>query len=436
MICDAEAYAPYIQLLKDEVKPALGCTEPIAVALAVAKSTEELRKLGEKPAKIIVDVSANILKNAIGVGIPGTNKQGLYIASALGAICGDSSLGLEVLQKVDDNFVELAEQMVCEGRVEIRLASAPEKLYIKANCWSTHHSSTCTIVDCHDRIVEVTADCKCVFAVDEESNVSSTEEESEVRTHAFSVESIYKFATEARLEDIEFILGTVDLNNAIAQEGLSNPYGLQVGRTIMKRKHVSLMGDSVLTYAMSLTAAATDARMGGCVMPAMSNSGSGNQGIMATLPVYAVADRLKSEKEKLVRALVISHLVAIHIKTYLGKLSALCGCVIASAGSSCGIVYLQGGGYKEITYAIKNMIGNITGMVCDGAKAGCALKVSSATSSAIQSAILAIDDVCVSSNDGIIENDIEKSILNLAEIGTVGMQRTDEIMLQIMLNKN
>ncbi len=436
MINIAEGYNPYIQLLKEEVKPALGCTEPIAVALAVAKSTEELQKLGEKPAKIIVDVSANILKNAIGVGIPGTNKQGLYIASALGAICGDSSLGLEVLQKVDDNNVELAEQMVCEGRVEIRLASVPQKLYIKANCWSTNHSSTCTIVDCHDSIIEVTADCKSVFAVDVKNNEGSSEEESEVRTHDLSVESIYKFATEARLEDIEFILGTVELNNAIAQEGLSNPYGLQVGRTIMKRKHSSLMGDSVLTYAMSLTAAATDARMGGCVMPAMSNSGSGNQGIMATLPVYAVAHKQNSEREKLIRALVISHLVAIHIKTYLGKLSALCGCVIASAGSSCGIVYLQGGGYKEITYAIKNMIGNITGMVCDGAKAGCALKVSSATSSAIQSAILAIDEVCVSANDGIIENDIEKSILNLAEIGTVGMQRTDEIMLQIMLNKN
>ncbi|HOG42125.1 MAG TPA: L-serine ammonia-lyase, iron-sulfur-dependent, subunit alpha, partial [Bacteroidales bacterium] len=236
-------------------------------------------------------------------------------------------------------------------------------------------------------------------------------------------------------EDLEFIMESVTLNKALVDEGLRNKYGLQVGRTLLAPINKVVFGDTYLTYAMAYTAAASDARMAGCRLPAMSNSGSGNQGITATVPVIAIAEKLEASHEELARALVISHLVAIHIKGHLGRLSALCGCVVASTGSACGIVYLRKGGYEQMCAAIKNMIGNITGMVCDGAKVGCALKVASGVASAVQSAVLALDGICISSNDGIIEEDIEKTIANLGRIGSIGMQITDEMILEIMVCK-
>ena len=225
------------------------------------------------------------------------------------------------------------------------------------------------------------------------------------------------------------------MNRALAKEGLENRYGLKVGRTIQDNVHKNIFGDGLLTYSMAITAAASDARMAGCTLPAMSNSGSGNQGITVTMPVIAAADKFGSTNEELARALVLSNLVAIHIKHYLGRLSALCGCVIASTGASCGIVFLKNGNYDQVTYAIKNMIGNITGMVCDGAKVGCALKVASGVSSAVQSSILALDNICISENDGIIDKDIEKTIRNLGSIGSEGMRHTDTMILDIMVCK-
>lgn len=425
----------YIDLLKREVKPALGCTEPIAVALAVAKATEILSTQDEKPAKITVEVSANILKNAMGVGIPGTGMNGLYIASALGACCGKSEYGLEVLREVSAEHVEAANEMVAANRIEIKLSQDPAKLFIKAICWSTNHTTSATIRDTHDNIVETTLDGHCLESAVTEECTEVKEEQFDARSLGLTVKSIFEFANEAPLEEIAFILEAKKLNKAIADEGLKNNYGLQIGKTIRKSNHTTVFGSGILPYAMSLTAAAADARMAGCTLPAMSNSGSGNQGITVTLPVVAVAKQLNSTEEQLIRALALSHLIAIHIKTYLGRLSALCGCVVASSGASCGITYLMGGGYTEVTYAIKNMIGNITGMVCDGAKAGCAMKVASGTSSAVQSAILAVDQICISENDGIIESDIEKTIKNLGTVGSAGMQQTDSIMLNIMINK-
>jgi L-cysteine desulfidase len=251
-----------------------------------------------------------------------------------------------------------------------------------------------------------------------------------------TVENIFRFADESPLEELAFIHEAADLNSAIADEGFAHDYGLQIGKTIRNRAHSDVFGEGLMSYAMALTAAAADARMGGCTLPAMSNSGSGNQGITVTMPVVATARRLGSSDERLTRALILSHLVAIHIKSHLGRLSALCGCVVASTGAACGVTYLMGGGYREMTFAIKNMVGNITGMVCDGAKAGCAMKVASGTSSAMQSAILAVDGICISENDGIIEQDVEKTIANLGRVGSVGMQTTDNIMLNIMINKS
>lgn len=430
----------YIDLLHREVKPALGCTEPIAVALAVARSCEALREIGCQCHHLIVEVSPNILKNGMGVGIPGTGMVGLHIASALGAICGKSDYRLEVLNDLTGKAVEQAKEMVNEGRVDIRIAETDAKLYIKATCVTGDHQASTYIQDIHDNIIRVERD-GTVIEISIDRNYSQKDEDNDTPIEAIkeelglTVQSIYEFATTVPFEDIKFILQAAKMNKRLAQEGLKHNYGLQVGRTISNNMLKKLFGTGILTYSMSLTAAASDARMAGSTLPAMSNSGSGNQGITVTLPVVAAAERLEVSEEQLARALVMSHLVAIHIKTYLGRLSALCGCVVASSGASCGIVYLLGGGYQELTYAIKNMIGNITGMVCDGAKVGCALKVSSGVASAVQSAILAVEDICISDNDGIIESDIEKTIYNLASIGTSGMTKTDEVMLEIMVNK-
>lgn len=435
-----------IALIKSEVKPALGCTEPMAVSLAVAKSVEVLAARSLQVEKLEIEVSANILKNGMGVGIPGTNMIGLHIASALGSICGKSSYGLEVLKDIDNLSIEKAKAMVAEGKVKILLADDPAKLYIKARAINGNHNAETIIKDNHDSIIYVAYD-GVVQADDlKKDNRAENSEVGEENNNAIfhiekdfsqklTVKEICDFAINTPVEMLEFLNESVKLNKALSLEGLTNDYGLRVGKTIACKKHSDVFGDSVLIYAMAATAAASDARMAGCTLPAMSNSGSGNQGITVTMPVIAVAEKMNVSHESLMRALAISHLVAIHIKGYLGKLSALCGCVIASTGSSCGIVYLRGGSYEQICYAIKNMIGNITGMVCDGAKVGCALKVASGVSSSVQSAVLALDNICISSKEGIIEEDIEKTISNLGHIGAEGMCATDKMILDIMVKK-
>ena len=437
-----------IELIQKEVKPALGCTEPIAVSLAVARSCEALREIGAEPGSIVVEVSANILKNGMGVGIPGTGMIGLHIASALAATCGKSCYGLEVLKDLNPQAIEDAKAMVDAGKVKITLANTPLKLYIKAFANSDDHSAATEIANNHDSIISVVRDGVSLLqgahmdSLDCAGSACTTQGVGEVASaekttldYKLSVKEILQFANEAEYENIKFILDSVKLNKALAVEGLKDDYGLKVGKTILAKEHEGVFGNSVMTYAMAATAAASDARMAGCTLPAMSNSGSGNQGITVTMPVIAVAEKMEVGEEKLARALVLSHLIAIHIKGYLGKLSALCGCVIASTGSSCGIVYLKDGNYEQVCSAIKNMIGNITGMVCDGAKVGCALKVASGVSSSIQAAVLAMDNICISSNDGIIEDCIEKTICNLGKIGAEGMQTTDRMILDIMVCK-
>ena len=427
-----------IELIRKEVKPALGCTEPIAVSLAVARACEELVNGGFGPAQSIeVEVSANILKNGMGVGIPGTGMVGLHIASALGATCGKSQYKLEVLKDLNEDTLVKAKEMVSEGKIKISLADTTVKLYIKAHAISGDNRATTTIKDNHDSIISVTLNGveKLADAAPSKDGSSLASVEKTTLDYKLTVKEILEFAENAKFENISFILDSIKLNYALAEEGLKNDYGLKVGKTILNKNHISVFGDSMLTYAMAATAAASDARMAGCTLPAMSNSGSGNQGITVTVPVIAVGKQMGVSDEVMARALVISHLIAIHIKGYLGKLSALCGCVIASTGSSCGIVYLKGGNYNQICAAIKNMVGNITGMVCDGAKVGCALKVASGVSSSIQSAVLALDDICISSNDGIIEDSIEKTISNLGNLGSQGMQVTDKMILDIMVSK-
>jgi len=432
-----------IELIRKEVKPALGCTEPIAVALAVAKSMEIIEERCEAGSSdwrmsgsytVRVEVSGNILKNGMGVGIPGTGMVGLHIASALGAVCGKSRYGLEVLHDLNDASIERAKEMVKKESVTVALAETDHKLYVKAIVTDAcGHTASTVIEDDHDRIVE-TAFCEEVLTSAHKTETAEVAQKSTL-DYKLTVKEIFEFASSVAYEDIEFILESRTLNMALAEEGLKGPYGLKVGQAIISSANKEVFGGDFLCYAMSLTAAASDARMAGCTLAAMSNSGSGNQGITVTMPVIAYSIKYGTTDEQLARALVLSHLIAIHIKGYLGKLSALCGCVIASTGSSCGLVYLRGGDCEQVCSAIKNMIGNITGMVCDGAKVGCAMKVASGVSSALQSAVLAREGMCISEHDGIIEKDIEKTIQNLGKIGSVGMQHTDNMILDIMVCK-
>jgi len=442
--------AELIELIHKEVKPALGCTEPIAVALAVAKAvdiiSENCTHCGDCPLwrqtadfRITVEVSGNILKNGMGVGIPGTGMVGLPIAAALGAVCGDPALGLEVLHGVSESAVARAKELIDAKRVAISVADIDRLLYVKATVSMGHGLEAsaevnphayAVIEDDHDKIVETSFADRILMS----SESGAAAKDRSTLDYGLTVREIYDFACTADYKDIDFILDDRTLNMALAKEGLEGDYGLRVGKAI-RENQLEVFGDDLMSYAMGLTAAASDARMAGCTLPAMSNSGSGNQGITVSMPIIAYALKYGIGDEPLARALLLSNLVAIHIKGYLGKLSALCGCVVASTGSACGIVYLQGGTYEQVCAAIKNMVGNITGMVCDGAKVGCAMKVASGVSSAVQSAVLALRGTCIPSTDGIIEDDIEKTIRNLGTIGSVGMQATDRMILDIMLCK-
>ena len=436
-----------IDLIHQEVKPALGCTEPIAVALAVAKAAEIISEncpeagdwRREADYRIDVEVSSNILKNAMGVGIPGTGIVGIPVAAALGAVCGQSTLGLEVLKNVGEDDVLRARRLVETKSVRVSVADTERLLYVKAtvSLESGARASAevdphayAVIEDNHDRIVETSFADRILMS----SESAAASVDTGTKEYDLTVKEIYEFALNARYEDIAFILEDRTLNLALAWEGLNGDYGLKVGKAIRENQE-EVFGDDYMSFAMGLTAAASDARMAGCTLPAMSNSGSGNQGITASMPVIAYAIKYKVDDEKLARALILSNLVAIHIKSYLGRLSALCGCVVASTGSACGIVYLQGGGLDQICAAIQNMAGNITGMVCDGAKVGCAMKVASGVSCAVQSAVLALRGTCIPSTDGIIEDDVEKTIRNLGRIGSVGMKTTDRMILEMMLCK-
>lgn len=420
-----------ISLIKKEVVPAVGCTEPAAVALCVAKVCETLE--GE-PVKIEVSLSGNMLKNAMGVGIPGTGMIGLPIAIALGAIIGKSEYGLEVLKDVTPEKVEEGKRFIKEGRISIsHLAEAPSILHIDVTCYDEKgHQARGIISGTHTSFVHLEKDGKILISLKSGKDADETGEF--LQDPGLNLKMVYDFANTTPYEEIEFILEAKTLNKAAAELALDKDYGHSLGYTI-KTKGEALFGDSPLSHIISYTSAACDARMGGANIAVMSNSGSGNQGICATMPVVSYAEDIGSNEEQLARALILSHLTSIYIKQSLGRLSALCGCVVASTGASSGIVYLMGGGYEEICSAVKNMIANLTGMICDGAKPSCSLKISSGVSTALMCAMLAMNSKCVTEAEGIICDDVDKSIQNLTSIGRESMQTTDRLVLHIMTNK-
>lgn len=421
--------------MRREVVPAVGCTEPAAVALCVARACEKWRaKMGAEttaapvapgitPDKIAVRLSPNVLKNAMGVGIPGTGMTGLPIAIALGAVAGRSEYGLEVFRDANPAAVAKAQQMISEGRIEISVKEGLKvKLYIEVEVWGAERDAHAVIMIEHARFVED----------GEIAALNTCNPEACAGDVSLDLHTVWQMATEAPLSEIDFILEAARLNKAVAEHSLQNEYGHCVGRVMARPEVAKLVGDGVLRELMVMTCAACDARMAGAMNPVMSNSGSGNQGITATLPVVAYAEQMGATQEQLTRALTLSHLTAIYIKQSLGRLSALCGCVVAATGSSCGITLLMGGGYNAVSLAVKYMVANITGMICDGAKPSCSLKLTTGISTALLSAVMAMEHHRVDSAEGIVSDDADQTIRNMTIIGREGMCQTDELILKIM----
>lgn len=420
-----------LTLIHQEIIPAIGCTEPVAVALAAAKAAEAL---GCRPEKIEVFLSANILKNAMGVGIPGTGMVGLPIAIALGVLIGKSIYGLEVLRDITPGSLTEGKTMIDGKVIHIALKEQVDKLYIEVIC--TAGKETSKVIICHEHTHIIYVEKNGLVLTDLRKSAVSADEPCRDNQLKLSFSTVYEFAMEMPLDEIRFILETADLNKKAAEASVKGNYGHTVSKTVSGIYGKKYMGDSAYTRMLIMTAAACDARMDGAMIPVMSNSGSGNQGIAATLPVLSFAEDIECSEEQLIRALMLSHLMVIYIKQSLGRLSALCGCVVAATGSSCGITYLMGGNKQQVSYAIKNMIGNITGMICDGAKPSCALKVSSGVSTAMLSALMAMENKVVTSVEGIIDENVDKCITNLTAIGSVGMEATDKLVLDIMTGKS
>ena len=393
-----------LNLLHREVVPAIGCTEPIAVALCVAKAREQL---GCEPQEIHVYLSKNIYKNALAVGIPNTGMTGLPIAIALGATIGKSCYGLEVLRDADDRAVQYAKE------------------YMDAIVRADGHQAEATIQHEHTHFVTST----------ENPEPRTDNREPRTENQELTLREVYDYALTVNPADVAFLLDGAKMNKEAAEQSFRGAYGHGLGRLLHDGASSTLFGDTAFTHILAYTCGACDARMSGAMVPVMSNSGSGNQGVSCSLPVYIYALEHHVRDEQLLRALTISNLTAIYIKQSLGRLSALCGCVVASTGSACGITYLMGGGYEELTYAIKNMIANISGMICDGAKPGCALKVTSGVATAVLSATLAIQHAHADNTEGSVEEDIDRTIHNLTRIGRDGMSRTDDLILDIMTHK-
>ena len=422
-----------IALMNREIIPAIGCTEPIAVALCVAKATETL---GCRPERIEARLSANVLKNAMGVGIPGTGMTGLPIAMALGAIVGRSEYELEVLKDANEAAVEEGKKMIDAKCIDVDLKyNITEKLYIEIEVFAGGASAMAIISGGHTRFVHVSRCGETLFSLDAASTNDDAASTAEVKDPELTLKRVWDFAMTAPLEELSFILEAKRLNMAAAEASLKGDYGHAIGKLFRMESERNIMGDTLHCQIVGMTTAACDARMAGAMIPVMSNSGSGNQGLTSTVPVVVYAQQIGASEEQMIRSLILSHLTVIYIKQSLGRLSALCGCVVAATGSSCGITYLMGGGYEEVTKAVKNMIANLTGMICDGAKPSCAMKCASGVSTAVVSALMAMNNRCVKSVEGIIDDDVDKSIRNLTDIGRDAMVHTDAMILRIMTSK-
>jgi L-cysteine desulfidase len=418
-------WASYIEVLRAQVVPALGCTEPVAVALAAAQCRD---LLGGRPRRLEVRVSANIYKNGMGVGVPGTGMVGLPIAAALGAVAGDGAAGLEVLHAVTPADLEVARAL--REATSVGVVEAEDPLYVEVLAEAEGHAARVVICHDHTRVVLREMDGAVLFAA---SAGGGGERAAEMPP--MTLAALIEFATGVELERIAFMEQAAALNSALSEEGMAREYGLRIGRTLADQIAGGLLSDDLMTLAMRLSSAASDARMDGAMLPAMSNSGSGNQGISATMPVVAAARLVGADREQLIRAVTLSHIVAVYIKSHQEKLSALCAASTAAMGAGAGITLLLGGDAGAIADCVQNMIGDVSGIICDGAKTSCSMKVSTAASAAVKAALLARAHIRVSAAEGIVAESPDASIANLGRLCRQGMGETDRQIVRIMIDK-
>ena len=430
----------FFRILNSEMELATGCTEPGAIALTGAYAGAELNKLGEAIQRMEVKASTNIIKNAMAAGIPGTSYTGMPYAAAIGAAAAAPERKLEVINGVSDDVYKAAELLVETGKVNVELAKVPQKLYIDVTVYGPTHSARAVIADLHTNLVLLEVDGKEVFKADPNAPVDTGRDvvTPEEIAAFLTVRKIYDFCDkelDPMNDPIDIIRSAVSVNSAICERGLEKDYGLAIGPNLRRNCHDGLMTWDMVTNSMMVTAAGADARMAGAPYSVVANSGSGNQGITTTMPVVSLAKWKEIPEDKMVRAVTLSNLIAIRIKSKFGRLSAMCGASVAGTGAACGITYLLGGGYDEICRAIHNMIGDVTGMLCDGAKADCSLKISTCVNAAFQAAFMAMRGVRVESTDGIVEDNVEYTIDNFAKLGNEGSGPMDAAILEMMLNK-
>ena len=418
----------YLRTLKKEVVPSEGCTEPIAIAYAASIAAEHLK--GEIK-EVNIYLSKNVIKNALGVGIPGTGGVGIEIAAALGISIQKSYKKLTILSNFTEDELKKAKEIVDKNIINIKQKNTHKALYIEVELLSETSKAKVIIEDTHTNVTLIECDDEIIM-----DNNSEVSEDLEEDYKLFKIVDIYNFAKEAEFDDIKFILESAKMNEKVSEEGLKGDYGLQVGSKIIQKSNFNLFSNDASNKIIAASAAASDARMDGCAMPIMTTAGSGNQGIACSIPVAQTARLLDKSEEELARALVLSNLVTIRIKKHMGRLSPLCGAGIAGAtGASCGITYLLGGDLENINYCINNMISDLSGMICDGAKETCALKIATGTNAAIQCANLAINGISATANDGIVAKDVEETIESIETLIQNGFKNVDDTILNIMLEK-
>lgn len=422
---DSALYANYLNILKHELVPALGCTEPIAIAYASAKAVSIL---GEFPDSIVMSCSGNIIKNVKGVTVPNSGgMKGIEAAAVLGAVGGDADRDLEVLEGITEEHIRKTTELVKNNICSCALVEDVANLYIVARVSRGNHFAEVTIVNTHTNITRIVKDGEVLL----DKPVKAEETDAGVDKSQLTVRDILDFADQVKMEDVEEVIDRqVRLNSAISQEGLDNNYGAQIGKTLM---HV--WGKSATTRACARAAAGSDARMGGCSMPVVINSGSGNQGITVSMPVIVYAQEWEVSREKMFRSLVVSNLIAIHQKYYIGSLSAYCGAVSAACGAGAGITYMYGGSYEQVSLTIINTLGNVGGIVCDGAKPSCAAKIASSVDAALIAFQLSIQNKSFLPGEGLIKGDVEETIKSMGYIGRVGMKTTDTEILNVMIDR-
>lgn len=424
-------FADLLKVLKNEVKPALGCTEPVALGLAAAEAYKAVK--GEV-LSLNVKLSPNIYKNGMGVGIPGTSEKGLVFATALGISCGDSSLYLEVFNNVDEAGINEAKALIEKDVIKIEIETNKDNFYIEVEVVTDKGKGICVIKDNHTNIVFVQANDEIIFEKEEAKNGDTVS--SYGNLNEYSLKDIRYFVENVPYSDIDFMLEGVKLNMEIAEVGLKEKSGAGLGAAMNMLVEEGVIQKDMINEARILTSAACDARMSGIKMPVMSSAGSGNHGITAIIPPAVVCEHMGFNDEKLARTLAFSHLTTSYIKVYTGRLSAVCGCAIAAGiGASASVAWALGGTNEQIEGAIKNMVASLAGMVCDGAKGGCAFKLSTAASEAIIQAKLALANVMVSDLDGIIGIEAESTIRNLGKFCTDGMKSADSNIIDIMIHQ-